>query len=797
MSLGIEPPPAAGTPAERSKAYGFPYHAAYDIQLEFMDALFRAIEDKKFGVFESPTGTGKSLSLICGALTWLKTNRERYTVGTLEADDEPDWVVAHAQAKQRAALAAERDEIAERLAQVRPQKRAKAEHDDAQDDDESEFLIREPGSYGADIALSAEVRAAMDAFDATCNRHSAVDAPETRPKVFVASRTHSQLAQLVSELKKTPFSRDTPVRSISLASRRHTCINPTVQRIAAESGTEAMNERCVEMADGRRPRCEFMPQAETPFDSFRDHALSSVCDIEELVTLGRGLHVCPYFGARHSVREAEVVVAPYNMLLHKDTRDSMQLSLDENVVIIDEAHNLIDTVLAAYSPALSAAQIASASDSTAAYLNRFSMQLKGTNEEHLRTLRILLDALGAYCRGIKEDAVVTPSKFVSDLGGTADQINFARLELWLKETRIARKISGYAERLWMKANPGKSPKTHGNRAMHAVNAFLLALADRSANGRIVITGKGDDAVLKYLLLDPADAFAPLVENARSVILAGGTMEPMSEFRDILLQDKERYVSFSCGHIVPQDNILATVVEQGPRGIQFEFGYEAWRNTQLLDELSNAVSNYCNIIPHGVVVFFPSYASMGTTLDRWKQNGALERIAKRKQIFSEPKHTHQVDKVLTAYGAAVASPSPSSPRGAILFAVVGGKLSEGINFSDDLARCVMMIGMPFPNIKSRELAERLEFVRSKSSSKNASHELYVNMCMRAVNQSIGRAIRHANDHAVFLLLDRRYGRPDIRARLPTWIRGRVEEHAKFGSSIGAIAGFFRHKKNNTL
>ncbi len=36
---------------------------------------------------------------------------------------------------------------------------------------------------------------------------------------------------------------------------------------------------------------------------------------------------------------------------------------------------------------------------------------------------------------------------------------------------------------------------------------------------------------------------------------------------------------------------------------------------------------------------------------------------------------------------------------ILVSVMGGKLSEGINFSDNLARKLIVFGLPYPNIKS--------------------------------------------------------------------------------------------------
>jgi len=50
-------------------------YTPYPIQLELMRALYSCIEDGKIGIFESPTGTGKSLSLLCGSLSWLRDHK--------------------------------------------------------------------------------------------------------------------------------------------------------------------------------------------------------------------------------------------------------------------------------------------------------------------------------------------------------------------------------------------------------------------------------------------------------------------------------------------------------------------------------------------------------------------------------------------------------------------------------------------------------------------------------------------------------------------------------------------------
>lgn len=135
-------------------------------------------------------------------------------------------------------------------------------------------------------------------------------------------------------------------------------------------------------------------------------------------------------------------------------------------------------------------------------------------------------------------------------------------------------------------------------------------------------------------------------------------------------------------------------------------------------------------------------------------------------------------------------------GALLLSVVGGKMSEGINFSDNLGRCVVMVGMPYPNIRSPELQEKMAYLDQTlprgPGQPPPGKALVENLCMKAVNQSIGRAIRHQKDFASIVLLDQRYARPPILGKLPAWIRDRVEVKATFGPAFAAMRKFHREK-----
>ena len=63
--------------------------------------------------------------------------------------------------------------------------------------------------------------------------------------------------------------------------------------------------------------------------------------------------------------------------------------------------------------------------------------------------------------------------------------------------------------------------------------------------------------------------------------------------------------------------------------------------------------------------------------------------------------------------------------------------------------------------------------------------YENLCMKAVNQSIGRSIRHSRDYACIVLVDQRYERGSVRGKLPEWIAAQLQVCPGFGQAFAAV------------
>lgn len=90
---------------------------------------------------------------------------------------------------------------------------------------------------------------------------------------------------------------------------------------------------------------------------------------------------------------------------------------------------------------------------------------------------------------------------------------------------------------------------------------------------------------------------------------------------------------------------------------------------------------------------------------------LEKLERRKFIISEPKNAGDrsvFDKKMEDFGDAIKGDNLAPGQdGAIMFAVCRGKVSEGLDFSDDNARAVITVGIPYPNFKDPQVSATMK------------------------------------------------------------------------------------------
>lgn len=114
-----------------TREYGHPY-TPYQIQLDLMQHLYASIDQSQVSIINSPTGTGKSLSLLCSTMTWLnqsKVSIKSALIAQIRQEleeklvDEPDWVLEQEITRQVKELESADAALEERLVRIREKER--------------------------------------------------------------------------------------------------------------------------------------------------------------------------------------------------------------------------------------------------------------------------------------------------------------------------------------------------------------------------------------------------------------------------------------------------------------------------------------------------------------------------------------------------------------------------------------------------------------------------------------------------------------------------------------------------
>jgi chromosome transmission fidelity protein 1 len=348
---------------------------------------------------------------------------------------------------------------------------------------------------------------------------------------------------------------------------------------------------------------------------------------------------------QQSPANLKIVTLPYPLLLQQSTRESLGLDLTDHVVIIDEAHNLIDAISALHSTTLTQSQIIRGITQLETYLGKFTSRLGGRNKMFIKQILALLRRLDSFLTAKKNSSgqVTAAELLLSHSTGGLDQINFYKVEKYLRISGLARKVEGYttisAKEVKEKAM-GASPSTP---VLMILQSFLVALNSPRREGRIFYQSQippVEGMQFRYLLLDVSLLFADLVKSARAVILAGGTMSPLPSYITALLPDvpKEKLLIYSFPHIIPPENLVVSTLGKGPTGKDMCFDFTRREDAIVMQELGMTIAGLAGLVREGgVVVFVPSYAYLDQLFKSWEQTILPKLQAKRKVQHSIPSH----------------------------------------------------------------------------------------------------------------------------------------------------------------
>ncbi|XP_042132906.2 regulator of telomere elongation helicase 1 isoform X2 [Peromyscus maniculatus bairdii] len=744
----------------------FPFQP-YQCQQEYMIKVLECLQKGVNGILESPTGTGKTLCLLCTTLAWREHLRD--AVSSLK--------------------------IAERV----------------------------QGELFASRSLSSWNAAATSGDPIACYTDI--------PKIIYASRTHSQLTQVISELRNTSYRPKVCV----LGSREQLCIHPEVKK---QESNHMQIHLCRKKVASRS--CHFYNNVEEK--SLEQELATPILDIEDLVKNGSKHKVCPYYLSRNMKQQADIIFMPYNYLLDAKSRKAHNIDLKGTVVIFDEAHNVEKICEESASFDLTPRDVASGLEAInqvleeqARVAQQGELQLEfsadtpstGLNMEleDIAKLKMILLRLEGAIDAVQlpgdDRGVTKPGSYIFELFAEA-QITFQTKGCILESldqiiqhlagrtgvftnTVGLQKLMDIIQIVFSVDPPEGSPGSLvGLGISHSYKVHIhpetshWRTAQRS-DAWSTTTSRKQGKVLSYWCFSPSHSMRELVyQGVRTLILTSGTLAPLSSFA--LEMQIPFPVCLENPHIIGRNQLWVGVVPRGPDGVQLSSAYDKRFSKECLSSLGKALGNIARVVPQGLLVFFPSYPVMEKSLEFWRAQDLAKKVEVLKPLFVEPRNKGSFSEVIDAYYQRVASPGSS---GATFLAVCRGKASEGLDFSDMNGRGVIVTGLPYPPRRDPRVVLKMQFLdelRSRSGAGGqpkffplqclSGQEWYQQQASRAVNQAIGRVIRHRHDYGAIFLCDHRFAYADARAQLPSWVRPYLKVYDNFGHVVRDVAQFFR-------
>ncbi len=556
-------------------------------------------------------------------------------------------------------------------------------------------------------------------------------------KVLYLARTHKQMDRVIEELKA--INRKNAVSGAEMRSRKELCLH----NYLVEYTTDAYTAMVVCKNLRKMGKCLYFEnekKKKSEFEGVVNFFLQEPSFPAEIIEYAKTVEICPYDITRQVAFKSDVIVASYLYMLSPSIRENFMTYLDleysDLIVVFDEAHNLPDQSISALSDRLSIHTV-----------NRGIKEAEEYKEHEIanflsvfgRGLEILFQEK-LTDRDVKEVPLM-PHEIFSHLVEIL-RIDGRYLLRFLNEM-VAVGDSIREDRI----EKGKPPRSYIGR----VGEFLLnwlATADRE--DYLFLMSREHGLSLEIVALDPSKAL-DWVENVQAAIFMSGTLTPLEAFRDVMGIKNTQLKKFP--RIIKRENAQVLVAKDvSTRGDE--------RSLDLYRKMVEYIVEAANLIPKNVGVFTASYEVLQGLLSANLQV-RLEETGKAVFVEKQGASSTENDTLVRAFKA------HAKGNGAVLLGVMGGRNSEGQDYSGDEMNGVVLVGIPYARPTPRVQAQ-IRYFERKFPGKGRYYGYFL-PAHRKLVQAAGRVHRSAEEKGSIIVLDYRLLWSTIKKDLPDWMK----------------------------
>ncbi|XP_026727702.1 Fanconi anemia group J protein homolog isoform X2 [Trichoplusia ni] len=779
----------------------------YGSQVALMSKIITAIKKGENCILESPTGSGKTLALLCGALAWQQHEQNRLSQlqaqqyfaqhPAIKKDGVADYISTpvHQKTDVTPEKLFTKNNFGEKSIYYKPEngetsstRQEKTPYRENEDETTNLVNIHKRRRLG-----SAEFEDDVTTpIPSTPEKMIQVDKPETPesvslPTIYYGARTHSQLKQVIKEFRRTSYCGE--MKMTLLSSRDKSCIKELDRR--TWSSKNDMCRACIKPQSGSRrdnTNCKYYDNR----TAFTHNTLPDAFDLEDLVEIGVEREACPYYGARALAKTAHIVFCPYNYLIDPSIRSSLSISLEKNIVIIDEAHNIEGICRDVATVSITQQQIRTSlkeletvmtytvsNQDVMHFIECLVRNLRDWNDwfehqmplvkqqpvqnneaVHLWEARNFVNTLNnhnigsvhysefkrnssSFCRRLRED----PRTLYGVTQATGTLLESLDMALGFMFRGECQYLDDYKPAL-VRHVTGRT------------NTLSDQVSWRSSNFNDWIAK--DELILNLLCMNPGIVMEEL-QSARCIALASGTLTPLSSLHSELATSFPHCVSPN--HVIPADRVWVGSLHGSASGPQ-AYSSAGLRGAAGPRALGAALLRVAALTPHGLLCFLPSYSLLDRLLKDWQETGLWDKLTQLKNVFYEKRRDSEHIETMESFYRTV-----GTDKGALLFAVYRGKVSEGMDFKDHQARAVVCVGIPYPNTFDPAVDSKMKYNDKYVSGRQllSGKEWLRVQAYRALNQAVGRCVRHRGDWGAVLLVDSRYSQDYYTEHLSKWVK----------------------------